>query len=105
VEPKSATTPLEFLLFLLESAGLRNHVGDSAIPGLNREIALGLTVRIPADEAIRQFTEIARTLLALRAQVLEGAHATAEMRDTLLPKLMSGEIRVRDAEKVVEDVT
>jgi type I restriction enzyme S subunit len=29
----------------------------------------------------------------------------AELRDTLLPKLMSGEIRVRDAEKVVEDVT
>lgn len=29
----------------------------------------------------------------------------AELRDTLLPRLMSGEIRVRDAEKVVEDVT
>lgn len=28
----------------------------------------------------------------------------AQLRDTLLPKLMSGEIRVRDAEKVVEDV-
>jgi type I restriction enzyme S subunit len=28
-----------------------------------------------------------------------------ELRDTLLPRLMSGEIRVRDAEKVVEDVT
>jgi type I restriction enzyme, S subunit len=28
----------------------------------------------------------------------------AELRDTLLPKLMSGEIRVRDAEKVVGDV-
>lgn len=28
----------------------------------------------------------------------------AELRDTLLPKLMSGEVRVRDAEKVVEDV-
>jgi len=29
----------------------------------------------------------------------------AELRDTLLPKLMSGEIRVRDAERVVEDAT
>jgi type I restriction enzyme S subunit len=27
----------------------------------------------------------------------------AETRDLLLPKLMSGEIRVRDAEKIVED--
>ncbi|MBI1758929.1 MAG: restriction endonuclease subunit S [Actinobacteria bacterium] len=29
----------------------------------------------------------------------------SHLRDTLLPKLMSGEIRVRDAEKVVEEVT
>jgi len=29
----------------------------------------------------------------------------ASLRDTLLPKLMSGEIRVRDAEQVVEDAT
>ena len=29
----------------------------------------------------------------------------AEFRDTLLPKLMSGEIRVRDAERIVEDAT
>lgn len=29
----------------------------------------------------------------------------AALRDTLLPKLMSGEIRVRDAEKVVEEAT
>jgi type I restriction enzyme S subunit len=95
---ESISTPLEFLLCLLESAGLRNHVGDSAIPGLNREIALGLTIRIPSDEAIRQFVETAMPILALRAQVLEESHAIAEMRDTLLPKLMSGEIRVRDAE-------
>jgi len=27
----------------------------------------------------------------------------AELRDRLLPKLMSGEIRVKDAEKMVED--
>ena len=33
------------------------------------------------------------------------SQSLAELRDTLLPRLMSGEIRVRDAEKVVEDVT
>lgn len=33
------------------------------------------------------------------------SRALEQLRDTLLPKLMSGEIRVRDAEKVVEDVT
>lgn len=33
------------------------------------------------------------------------SRALAALRDTLLPRLMSGEIRVRDAERVVEEVT
>lgn len=48
------------------------------------------------------------TLTSLLAQV-SACHrenkALAGLRDMLLPRLISGEIRVRDAEKVVEDVT
>ncbi|RLB87116.1 MAG: hypothetical protein DRH50_17435 [Deltaproteobacteria bacterium] len=42
----------------------------------------------PLDENIRSFEEEIRTL--------------SETRDTLLPKLISGELRVPDAEKLVE---
>jgi type I restriction enzyme S subunit len=38
-------------------------------------------------------------------QTWHESRALSRLRDTLLPKLVSGEIRVRDAEKVVEDVT
>jgi type I restriction enzyme, S subunit len=41
-----------------------------------------------------------RALAAERESLVLG-----ELRDTLLPRLMSGEIRVRDAERIVEDVT
>jgi type I restriction enzyme, S subunit len=105
VEPLSGSISLEFLYFLLGGARLRNFVGDSAIPGLNREIALSLTVRIPPEETIELFTETAKPLLALNARITEESRSIAELRDTLLPKLMSGEIRARDAEQVVEDVT
>ena len=105
VDSASGNMPLEFLLFLLENAGLRNIVGDSAIPGLNREMALSLTVRLPAEDGIKLFTETARPLLAMNAQITEESRILAQLRDTMLPKLMSGVIRVRDAEKVVEDVT
>jgi type I restriction enzyme, S subunit len=104
VKPKGSVS-LEFLLYLLKSADLRNFVGDSAIPGLNREIALSIPVRLPAGGMIQLFTETARPLLALEAQITEESRSLAELRDALLPRLMSGEIRVRDAEKVVEDVT
>jgi len=33
----------------------------------------------------------------------EEAHTLASLRDTLLPKLISGELRVLDAEKFVEE--
>jgi type I restriction enzyme S subunit len=35
---------------------------------------------------------------------LEQSLTLAKIRDTLLPKLMSGEIRVKEAEKILEDV-
>ena len=105
VEPLSGSIPLEFLYFLLQNADLRNFVGDSAIPGLNREIALSLSVRIPSEENIQLFTKIVRPMLAMNSLISEESHGISTLRDTLLPKLMSGEIRVRDAEKVVEKVT
>jgi type I restriction enzyme, S subunit len=105
VKPLSSDTPLEYLFFLLEAAGLRNLVGDSAIPGLNRDIALRCTVCLPDPGDIRIFAETARPFMALGAQLAEESRSIAEIRDTLLPKIMSGEIRMRNEGNVVEDVT
>jgi type I restriction enzyme S subunit len=105
VKPIGHEFPLEFLFFLIGAAGLRNLVGDSAIPGLNREIALSCSVGIPGKAVIRRFGDTAKPLMALKAQIAEESRSLAELRVALLPKLMSGEIRVRNAEKVVEDVT
>jgi type I restriction enzyme, S subunit len=60
---------------------------------------------LPPDDVIDRFVEAARPLFAMNAQLAEESRSLAGLRDTLLPKLMSGEIRVRDAEKAVEDVT
>jgi type I restriction enzyme S subunit len=50
--------------------------------------------------------ELRPNLDSLEAQgeaATEQSKALAELRDALLPKLMSGQVRIRDAEKVVED--
>jgi type I restriction enzyme, S subunit len=83
VKPVAPEISLEFLFFLLREAGLRNLVGDSAIPGLNREIALSCTIRLPEEGAIRAFTEIARPLLVHSAQVTEESRSLIELRDIL----------------------
>ncbi len=105
VEPRSTAVTNEFLFPLLSNLHLRHLVGDSAIPGLNREAALACEVLLPESDVIQQFTTIARNALSLQAQVNVESHTLGQLRDTLLPKLMSGELRVRDAEKVVEAAT
>jgi type I restriction enzyme S subunit len=64
-----------------------------------------LTIPIPTTESNRQWSPRLSSLLAQIAACHEENRALVKLRDTLLPKLMSGEIRVRDAEKIVEDVT
>ena len=48
------------------------------------------------------FARQADTKLKLIARNVEQSRTLAELRDLLLPKLLSGEIRVKDAEKAVE---
>lgn len=64
-------------------------------------------IELPAvdAESARALEEVLRPLDQRVASVYDENRVLAELRDTLLPRLMSGEIRVRDAEKVVEDVT
>ncbi|MFE2245589.1 restriction endonuclease subunit S [Streptomyces lavendulae] len=54
----------------------------------------------------REFGEVGVQIRALAQSILEARHESktlATLRDTLLPQLMSGRIRVKDAEKIVED--
>lgn len=64
-----------------------------------------LTMPIPDPGSSQQWSPLLDSLLAQISACHQENNALAELRDTLLPKLMSGEIRVRDAEKAVEEVT
>jgi type I restriction enzyme S subunit len=79
--------------------------GSTGQTELGRAQLSGLRITVPSMErAIR----LRPTLDALESRgdsAGEESLSLAELRDALLPKLMSGEIRVRDAEKAVEDVT
>jgi type I restriction enzyme, S subunit len=105
VRPISKDIPMEYLYLLLETVDFRRQVGDSAIPGLNREIALACTVGLPPNDVISQVASEVRPLLELSSHMSEESSALVSLRDTLLPQLMSGEIRIRDAERIVEDAT
>jgi type I restriction enzyme S subunit len=62
-------------------------------------------ISLPEDAFNAEAAAMLRPLVAVGAARHAESRNLRELRDALLPKLMSGEIRVRDAEKVVEDVT
>ena len=56
----------------------------------------------PPDESLTDFGMVIGPLIAKQIANDEESQTLAALRDLLLPKLMSGEIRVRDAERPVE---
>ena len=57
---------------------------------------------LPTAAVARRFTELVRPMFdRIRASIFEQA-TLAALRDALLPKLMSGELRVQSAERIVE---
>jgi type I restriction enzyme, S subunit len=89
---------LEFLWFLLKSLGLEHMNTDAAVPGLNRTNVYRLEVPNVPAKLIEAFATIARPLRAKHEANNAESRTLAETRDYLLPKLMSGAVRVRDAE-------
>ena len=64
-------------------------------------------IELPAldAESARVLDSVLRPLDQRVALASDENQALAELRNTLLPKLMSSDIRLRDAEKIIEDVT
>lgn len=59
---------------------------------------------VPPDELLQAADAVMSGLLARRIECSVESRTLAELRDLLLPKLISGELRIPDAEKLVEDV-
>jgi type I restriction enzyme, S subunit len=75
-----------------------------AIPGLNSTQVKSLTTLLPTPEVANAFDAHVEPMIAKVLSNCCEARSLAKMRDILLPKLMSGEIRVRDAEKRLEAI-
>ncbi len=58
----------------------------------------------PADAVAGEFRDIASPMLGRITRNVHESRTLTDLRDALLPKLISGEIRVREAEKWVEAV-
>jgi type I restriction enzyme, S subunit len=79
--------------------------GSTGQTELSRARLSALEITVPSRSRSEKLRPILEALEGRGDQALEESLSLTELRDTLLPKLMSGEIRMWDAEKIVEDVT
>ncbi len=88
---------LTYCFYLLKTLGLETMNTDAAVPGLNRNNAYRLKCVIPSEEVREHLT---KTLTDGRKKMdacLENIETLSKLRDELLPKLISGDIKIGDS--------
>jgi type I restriction enzyme S subunit len=83
-----------FLYFLLNQEELEQLNANSAQPGLNQESMKSFEIVIPSNELIKKFEEIVKVWIDKIFFNSNQIHTLARLRDTLLPKLISGDVRI-----------
>ena len=87
---------VESLYVLMKQTSVTSIVTGAVQPKINQANLKALGVLIPSAEVMEQFNALIDPLFAkIRANHDENLHLT-EIRDVLLPKLMSGELSVAD---------
>ncbi len=102
VVPKSVCPSLEFLSQVLRAQDLASLGADSAVPGLNRNLAYMSKQVLPPLPLLAHFERLASAFSQRVNRANSETRTLVDLRDTLLPKLISGELRVKDAERFVE---
>ena len=60
-------------------------------------------VAVPPEEVLLQFNKVFDPILNRQIQGRLESRTLTSLRDSLLPRLISGELRVPDAEKMLEE--
>lgn len=95
--------PLTYCYQLLKTLNLHDMNTDAAVPGLNRDNVYRLLVPSPSLNELSAFNEIADSLRRRIDHNEEEAQNLAEIRDTLLPRLISGQLRLPEAQEQIEN--
>ncbi|MGW0769731.1 restriction endonuclease subunit S [Streptomyces sp. NPDC002676] len=85
-------------------AEVENYKTGTTVAHLNKRDLATLAVRVPGPDAVASFAAAAQPLHDRIVAAAAESRSLAAFRDTLLPQLISGRLRVGDAERLLEDV-
>lgn len=104
VVAKPGCKSLYFLFHALETHDLAALGADSAVPGLNRNMIYMSKQATPTKVLLSKFDSIIQPLFQQMDKANNESRTLAAIRDTVLPKLISGELRLKDTERFIEEV-
>lgn len=93
-----------FAYFFMRTLDLKSLNSGSAVPSLNRNNVHNLTADIPPKPLVAAFDERVSAIFAKFAALDKENQTLATLRDSLLPRLMSGELRVGAARAMLDEV-
>lgn len=94
VQDKLEVKELYFHYLLLCRQDFKKLGSDSAVPGLNRDSACSIEMYIPPKEVVKDFNKVVKSLFDKQKINSEQLKSLSTLRDSLLPNLMKGEVRV-----------
>jgi type I restriction enzyme S subunit len=83
---------------------IKGIAGGSTFAEISKKVFRPIPIVVPANKCILAFDEIVRPLYNKIVSNTKENETLAQTRDLLLPQLMSGEIRLQDAERIVGEV-
>ena len=95
IKSKAESTGLLYEYFLLKTINFDEMSTHSAIPGLSRDIALSTEITIVPLNRLHEFNQFASVFVDKMRENANQIQTLEKLRDTLLPKLMSGEVGVK----------
>ena len=106
VRPKQ-TMPAAFLVMTMRAAAFREELHSNIVHAVQANLSLGVlskarSVVPPKETLLQMFMPIAKLMKRMSATRAE-SRTLAALRDTLLPKLVSGKLRVKYAERLSEE--
>ncbi|MEQ5973984.1 restriction endonuclease subunit S [Serratia liquefaciens] len=95
--------PLSYLYYLMKTLNLPSMNTDAAVPGLNRDNVYRLEVLKPTQSILNKFDNHIATIRNSIQKNNNTIVSLVGLRDTLLPKLLSGEIPLPETEEIAKE--
>lgn len=88
--------------FVLKNINLKEYNSGSAVPTLNRNDVHRIQVIKPSINIVNDFDKVIKTYFNMIENNTQEIQSLTQLRDTLLPKLISGDVRLKEFSEQIE---